>query len=73
VLPESSDTKSVMTALVGKNISICPTILLSKEARELGVKVSQVEQRAGELALTFPVAYHWGFNAGDFYPCNESV
>jgi len=40
------------------------TLLSPGRLREAGVKVTKAHQRAGEFIITFPQAYHAGFNQG---------
>lgn len=40
------------------------TLMNPGRLREAGVKVFVADQRAGEFIITFPQAYHSGFNHG---------
>ena len=40
------------------------TMLSPGRLKENGVKVVKTHQRAGEFVITFPQAYHAGFNQG---------
>ena len=40
------------------------TLMSPKTLREAGVRVYACDQRAGEFVITFPKAYHCGFNHG---------
>ncbi|KAL7749644.1 hypothetical protein RI367_004870 [Sorochytrium milnesiophthora] len=47
------------------------TTLSPSKLAEAGVKVYGCHQRAGEFVISFPAAYHAGFNHG--FNCNEAV
>ena len=47
------------------------TLLTPEQLKKAGVRVYAVDQRAGELVITFPQAYHAGFNHG--FNFNEAV
>ncbi|GAM83932.1 hypothetical protein ANO11243_019220 [Dothideomycetidae sp. 11243] len=47
------------------------TLLPPEKLRSAGVRVYAIDQRAGELVITFPQAYHAGFNHG--FNFNEAV
>ena len=47
------------------------TILPPDQLRKAGVEVYALDQRAGEFVITFPQAYHAGFNHG--FNFNEAV
>lgn len=47
------------------------TLLPPERLREAGVRVYAVDQRAGQMVITFPQAYHAGFNHG--FNFNEAV
>lgn len=47
------------------------TLLPPEKLKEAGVRVYAVDQRAGQLVITFPQAYHAGFNHG--FNFNEAV
>ncbi|OAA65964.1 phd transcription factor [Niveomyces insectorum RCEF 264] len=47
------------------------TLLPPEKLKEAGVRVYAVDQRAGQFVITFPQAYHAGFNHG--FNCNEAV
>lgn len=47
------------------------TLLTPEHLTKAGVRVYAVDQRAGQLVLTFPQAYHAGFNHG--FNFNEAV
>lgn len=47
------------------------TLLEPEHLMKSGVTVYAVDQRAGEFVITFPQAYHAGFNHG--FNCNEAV
>ena len=47
------------------------TLLPPEKLRKAGVRVYAIDQRAGELIITFPQAYHAGFNHG--FNFNEAV
>lgn len=47
------------------------TMIHPSEFTKVGIKVSRVDQRAGEFVITFPRAYHGGFNQG--FNCAEAV
>lgn len=47
------------------------TLLTPEQLKKAGVRVYAVDQRAGQLVITFPQAYHAGFNHG--FNCNEAV
>ncbi|KAF4120720.1 [histone H3]-trimethyl-L-lysine4 demethylase [Geosmithia morbida] len=47
------------------------TLLTPEQLRKAGVRVYAVDQRAGQFVLTFPKAYHAGFNHG--FNFNEAV
>ncbi|KAF2191990.1 PLU-1-domain-containing protein [Zopfia rhizophila CBS 207.26] len=47
------------------------TLLTPEQLKKAGVKVSALDQRAGEFVITFPQAYHAGFNHG--FNFNEAV
>jgi len=40
------------------------TLLSSKRLTDAGVRVCACNQRAGEFVITYPKAYHAGFNHG---------
>lgn len=53
------------------------TLLTPEQLKKAGVRVYALDQRAGQLVITFPQAYHAGFNHGfnfneavNFAPCN---
>jgi hypothetical protein len=60
ILPQGVGQKEALKMLVGKNVAFFPHVLASQ-----GVPVARVVQHAGEIVVTFPFAYHEGFNAGD--------
>ncbi|KAK3685187.1 PLU-1-like protein-domain-containing protein [Podospora appendiculata] len=47
------------------------TLLTPDQLRKAGVRVYAVDQRAGQFVITFPQAYHAGFNHG--FNFNEAV
>ncbi|KAK0383681.1 hypothetical protein NLU13_9592 [Sarocladium strictum] len=47
------------------------TLLTPEQLRKAGVRVFAVDQRAGQFVITFPQAYHAGFNHG--FNFNEAV
>ncbi|KAL8288940.1 hypothetical protein RB597_000835 [Gaeumannomyces tritici] len=47
------------------------TLLPPEQLRKAGVRVYALDQRAGQLVVTFPQAYHAGFNHG--FNFNEAV
>ncbi|SPO06090.1 related to regulator protein rum1 [Cephalotrichum gorgonifer] len=47
------------------------TLLTPEQLKKAGVSVYAVDQRAGELVITFPQGYHAGFNHG--FNFNEAV
>lgn len=47
------------------------TLLTPEQLKKAGVRVYAVDQRAGQFVVTFPQAYHAGFNHG--FNCNEAV
>ena len=47
------------------------TLLTPEQLRKAGVRVYAIDQRAGQFVLTFPQAYHAGFNHG--FNFNEAV
>lgn len=47
------------------------TLLTPEQLKKAGVRVYAVDQRAGQLVVTFPKAYHAGFNHG--FNFNEAV
>ncbi|KAF2153394.1 PHD transcription factor [Myriangium duriaei CBS 260.36] len=47
------------------------TLLPPEKLRKAGVRVYAIDQRAGEIVITFPQAYHAGFNHG--FNLNEAV
>ncbi|KZT62830.1 hypothetical protein CALCODRAFT_552334 [Calocera cornea HHB12733] len=47
------------------------TMISPDRLKKAGVRVSQCHQRAGEFVITFPQAYHSGFNHG--FNLNEAV
>ncbi|KAL5614416.1 hypothetical protein BROUX41_004521 [Berkeleyomyces rouxiae] len=47
------------------------TLLTPEQLKKAGVKVYALDQRAGQLVITFPQAYHAGFNHG--FNFNEAV
>ena len=47
------------------------TLLTPEQLKKAGVRVYAVDQRAGEMVITFPQAYHAGFNHG--FNFNEAV
>ena len=47
------------------------TLLTPEELKKAGVRVFALDQRAGEFVITFPQAYHAGFNHG--FNFNEAV
>ncbi|MBE3044546.1 hypothetical protein IMZ48_18655 [Candidatus Bathyarchaeota archaeon] len=47
------------------------TLLTPEQLKKAGVRVYAIDQRAGELVITFPQAYHAGFNHG--FNFNEAV
>jgi histone demethylase JARID1 len=47
------------------------TLLTPDQLRKAGVRVYALDQRAGQLVVTFPQAYHAGFNHG--FNFNEAV
>lgn len=47
------------------------TLLTPEQLKKAGVRVYAVDQRAGQLVITFPQAYHAGFNHG--FNFNEAV
>ncbi|KAI1466698.1 jumonji superfamily protein [Daldinia caldariorum] len=47
------------------------TLLTPEQLQKAGVRVYALDQRAGQLVLTFPQAYHAGFNHG--FNFNEAV
>ncbi|CAK7234740.1 hypothetical protein SBRCBS47491_009050 [Sporothrix bragantina] len=47
------------------------TLLPPEKLKEAGVRVYAVDQRAGQMVITFPQAYHAGFNHG--FNFNEAV
>ncbi|TPX09550.1 uncharacterized protein E0L32_009293 [Thyridium curvatum] len=47
------------------------TLLPPEQLKKAGVRVYAVDQRAGQLVITFPQAYHAGFNHG--FNFNEAV
>ncbi|RYP43587.1 hypothetical protein DL770_011582 [Monosporascus sp. CRB-9-2] len=47
------------------------TLLTPEQLKKAGVRVYALDQRAGQLVITFPQAYHAGFNHG--FNFNEAV
>ena len=47
------------------------TLLQPEQLRKAGVNVYAIDQRAGQMVITFPQAYHAGFNHG--FNFNEAV
>ena len=47
------------------------TLMPPEKLRKAGVRVYAIDQRAGEFVITFPQAYHAGFNHG--FNVNEAV
>ncbi len=47
------------------------TLLTPEQLKKAGVRVYAVDQRAGQMVITFPQAYHAGFNHG--FNFNEAV
>ena len=47
------------------------TLLTPEQLKKAGVRVYAVDQRAGQFVITFPQAYHAGFNHG--FNFNEAV
>lgn len=47
------------------------TLLTPEQLKKAGVRVYAIDQRAGQLVITFPQAYHSGFNHG--FNFNEAV
>lgn len=47
------------------------TLLTPEQLRKAGVRVYAIDQRAGQMVITFPQAYHAGFNHG--FNFNEAV
>ncbi|KAF2113688.1 histone demethylase JARID1D [Lophiotrema nucula] len=47
------------------------TLLTPDQLKKAGVRVNALDQRAGEFVITFPQAYHAGFNHG--FNFNEAV
>lgn len=47
------------------------TLLTPEQLKKAGVRVYALDQRAGEFVITFPQAYHAGFNHG--FNMNEAV
>ncbi|KAI1372793.1 PLU-1-like protein [Hypoxylon crocopeplum] len=47
------------------------TLLTPEQLKKAGVRVCALDQRAGQLVITFPQAYHAGFNHG--FNFNEAV
>jgi histone demethylase JARID1 len=47
------------------------TLLTPEQLKKAGVRVYAIDQRAGEFVITFPQAYHAGFNHG--FNFNEAV
>lgn len=47
------------------------TLLPPEQLKKAGVRVSALDQRAGQFVITFPKAYHAGFNHG--FNFNEAV
>lgn len=47
------------------------TLLTPEQLKKAGVRVYAIDQRAGEMVITFPQAYHAGFNHG--FNFNEAV
>ncbi|KAI1266406.1 PLU-1-domain-containing protein [Xylariaceae sp. FL1019] len=47
------------------------TLLTPEHLKKAGVRVYALDQRAGQMVITFPQAYHAGFNHG--FNCNEAV
>lgn len=47
------------------------TLLTPEQLKKAGVRVYAVDQRAGQFVITFPQAYHGGFNHG--FNLNEAV
>lgn len=47
------------------------TLLTPEQLKKAGVRVYAVDQRAGQLVITYPQAYHAGFNHG--FNFNEAV
>lgn len=47
------------------------TLLTPEQLKKVGVRVYALDQRAGQLVITFPQAYHAGFNHG--FNFNEAV
>ena len=47
------------------------TLLTPQQLKKAGVRVYGIDQRAGQFVITFPQAYHAGFNHG--FNCNEAV
>jgi histone demethylase JARID1 len=47
------------------------TLLTPEQLKKAGVRVYALDQRAGEFVITFPQAYHAGFNHG--FNLNEAV
>jgi histone demethylase JARID1 len=47
------------------------TLLTPEQLKKAGVRVNALDQRAGEFVITFPQAYHAGFNHG--FNMNEAV
>lgn len=47
------------------------TLLTPEQLKKAGVRVYAIDQRAGQMVITFPQGYHAGFNHG--FNCNEAV
>ena len=35
------------------------------ELKRAGFSITKIYQKPGDIVITFPKAYHWGFNAGN--------
>ena len=49
------------------------TLMNPKRLIDAGVRVSACNQRAGEFVITFPKAYHAGFNHGVCFTRDRSI
>lgn len=47
------------------------TLFTPEQLKKAGVRVYALDQRAGQMVITFPQGYHAGFNHG--FNCNEAV
>ncbi|GAV03793.1 hypothetical protein RvY_14172 [Ramazzottius varieornatus] len=59
LIPKGDDFPQCPAFLREKSTLIHPDLLLAR-----GIPVFTTHQRPGDLVITFPYAYHWGFNSG---------